>query len=79
MQYLKRELYILLVLFLLLSFAMHAKACLDHPLEHIKALSQSPLGMLHPVYITLGVYLLLLWPARLGLRGIRRIIDSRKR
>jgi len=79
MKRLLHELLIFLVLFLLLSFAMHASEFMSDPLNHIRALTQSPLGALHPLYITFGVYLFLLWPVRLALRKIGEIIDSRKR
>ncbi|WP_456402286.1 hypothetical protein [Hydrogenimonas sp.] len=78
MNYLIRESLIFLVLFLLLSLGVHMDAWTGAPLSHIEALPRSPLGALHPLYITLGVYLLLLWPLRWVARGLKKLFGRRK-
>jgi ABC-type multidrug transport system fused ATPase/permease subunit len=53
------ELKIYIVLFILLSSLMHFKAWLDMPIEHIKALPSSSLGVWHPFVLTFGIYALI--------------------
>lgn len=77
MKRLKNELLLFLVLFLLLSFAIHMNPCLNDPVGHIKALPQSPLGMLHPVYFTVGFYLAVVWPVRLAISGFKKVFRKR--
>ena len=55
-----KELMIFGAVFVVLALAMHADAWVDHPLEQVAHLPQSSLGVWHPLYISLGVYLLLL-------------------
>jgi hypothetical protein len=56
----KRELLLFALLFLFLSIAMHFGAWVDHPMAHIASLEKSPLGLWHPLFITVLVYLVLL-------------------
>jgi len=56
----KKEFFIFLSLFLLLAIGMHFSAWLSTPVEQIQALSGSPLGLFHPLYITLVFYLFIL-------------------
>jgi len=51
-----KEVKIFVSLFLFLALIMHFQAWLDHPLAHIKALSGSPMGLWHPLWITALVY-----------------------
>jgi len=46
-----------LVIFLILSLAVHFQAWLDHPLAHLASLPQSPMGMGHPFIFAAGIYL----------------------
>jgi len=62
---LAKELKIFLFLLLLLSLGMHFGAWMDHPLEHFRHLSQSSLGVWHPLFLTLILYVIILF-----LRGI---------
>jgi len=73
----KIELAVYLVLFLLLSCTIHMNACLDEPVSHLKALPQSPLGMLHPFYLTFAAYLVIL-PFRLAVWKVRKVFRTRK-
>jgi ABC-type multidrug transport system fused ATPase/permease subunit len=67
----KKEFLIFLSLFLFLAIGMHFSAWISHPIEHIQALPDSPLGLFHPLYITLIVYLLIL-----VLRSIVKVIQK---
>jgi hypothetical protein len=68
----KKESAIFILLFLFLSFAMHFGAWMNHPLLHIESLEKSPLGVWHPLYITLLVYLFVLF-LRFLLKVVRKI------
>jgi len=72
----KKELYIFIVLFLLLSLTMHFDAWLSAPLEQIENLAASPLGIYHPLYITFAVYLLILI-VRFVVRFVKQIFSSK--
>jgi hypothetical protein len=61
-----RELKIYLLLFVLLSVAMHFSIWLDHPLEHIKSLPKSSMGWWHPFLFAFLVYLFI---------GVIRLLD----
>ena len=55
----KRQLYILLGIFLFLAIGMHFSEWISHPIEHIKALPDAGvfgLGSTHPVVFTVVVY-----------------------
>jgi len=67
----KKEFLIFLSLFLFLALGMHFKAWISAPIEQVQALSGSPLGLFHPLYITFIVYLLIL----IG-RGIVKIFKK---
>jgi len=56
----KKEFIIFLSLFLFLAIGMHFSAWVSAPIAHIQALSDSPLGTFHPLYITFLLYLLIL-------------------
>jgi len=56
---LQKELKILVFLFLFLAIAMHFGAWIDHPLAQIKALPTSPLGIWHPLFLTLIAYVVI--------------------
>ncbi|BDY12905.1 hypothetical protein [Hydrogenimonas cancrithermarum] len=77
MKRLKRELVVFFGLFVLLALGMHFKEWMDHPVAHLSALSGSPLGVLHPIYITAGVYLLLLM-IRLFVGLLGKILEREK-
>jgi len=57
----KKESAIFILLFLFLSLAMHFGAWMNYPLLHIESLPKSQLGIWHPFYITLLVYLFVLF------------------
>ncbi len=71
MKGLRRELIIFAGLFLFLALTLHFKAWLDHPIRHLEALPTSSLGLWHPLYLTLAVYLLI-WIFRIVFRLIKR-------
>ena len=71
----KKELAIFLAIFLFLALGMHLKEWTSHPLEQISALPESPLGPWHPLYISAGVYLVVL-VIRLAVAGLRRIFTK---
>jgi len=54
----KKELKIITAIFLVLAVGMHFKAWTDHPVEHIESLFSQGWFGLHPLVITLAVYLL---------------------
>jgi hypothetical protein len=56
----KKELYIYVGIFFILSFAVHIDAWFNYPLEHLQALSSSSLGTFHPFIISLAVYVIIL-------------------
>jgi len=58
MRVIVRELISFAVIFVLLSLLVHFKAWIDHPVEHIKNLSNSSLGLWHPLVLSLVVYVL---------------------
>ena len=53
-----REIKIFLFLFLILTLFMHFNAWIDYPIEHFNRLPHSSLGIWHPFYITMILYLL---------------------
>jgi len=58
----KRELLVFLFLFLFLAVGIHFHAWMTDPVEHFKALPKSSLGLYHPLWLTAGIYLLILVP-----------------
>jgi len=52
-----KEIVIFIGLFLFLTLGMHMKQWISHPIEHIEHLAGSTFGLFHPLYFTLGVYL----------------------
>ena len=52
----RKELFVFIGLFLILSFGMHYMEWFDHPLLHLGSLSHSTIGIYHPFLLTLGVY-----------------------
>ena len=54
----KKELKIFIAIFLVLALGMHFKAWTDHPVEHMESLFTQGWFGLHPLVITLAVYLL---------------------
>ena len=65
----KKELMILIGIFLFLAIGMHFKEWIDHPLEHIQALpdaSSYGLGWEHPIVYTVLVYLIISIPRGIG-------------
>lgn len=65
----KNDLKIFIGIFLVLALGMHFKAWTDHPLEHLKTLFTQGWFGLHPLVITLAVFLLYVM-----LRGIVRFL-----
>ena len=64
----KKELKIFLGIFLVLALGMHYKEWMTQPLEHLETLFTLEWFGLHPLVITLAVYLLfvaLRWVVRL--------------
>jgi len=55
---LKKEALIFFSIFLSLSLFVHFDAWMSYPLAHIQALSKSSLGVFHPLFLTLFVYLI---------------------
>jgi hypothetical protein len=67
----KKELMIMLVIFLILTLGMHHKEWFSMPIEHISNLSHAGaygVGAIHPVVFTFVVYVLLWVP-----RGILKL------
>ncbi len=58
MQKVVRELLIFFGIFAILAFAVHFKAWLDHPIQHIESLPASSMGVWHPVFLSLIAYLI---------------------
>ena len=70
----KKELIIILILFLLLTVGMHHKELFIHPLEHISHLKDAGaygLGAIHPLVFTLSVYVLL-WIPRVIVKMVKK-------
>ncbi|BAF70966.1 hypothetical protein [Sulfurovum sp. NBC37-1] len=65
----KKELKIFMAIFLVLALGMHFKECINHPMEHIESLFTQGWFGLHPLVITLAVYLLFMI-----IRGIVRFL-----
>ncbi|QOG12301.1 hypothetical protein [Arcobacter sp. FWKO B] len=71
----KKELIILLVVFLVGSLGMHHKEFFSYPIEHIMHLPKAGafgFGALHPLIFTIIIYLLLWIP-----RGIGRLFKKK--
>ncbi len=64
----KKELTIFLFIFLIISFFMHQDAWQNAPIKHIKNIHNSSLGIFHPLYLILIIYLIVL--------GIRKMIAA---
>jgi len=61
----KKEFFVFIVIFFILSLAMHYKEFFSYPLEHIMNLSSAGaygLGMIHPLIFTFIIYLLIWIP-----------------
>ena len=54
----KKDLKIFIGIFLVLALGMHFKAWMDHPVEHVQSLFTQGWFALHPLVITLAVFLL---------------------
>ena len=70
----KKELMILLGIFLFLAIGMHFKEWISHPIDHIMALPSAGaygLGAFHPLIFTFAVYL----PIAL-IRGIAKLVSK---
>ncbi|KYJ85680.1 hypothetical protein [Sulfurovum riftiae] len=67
----KKELKIFAGIFLVLAVGMHYKEWLDHPLDHLRTLFTLEWFGLHPLVITLAVYLLFVM-----VRGIVRFFGK---
>ncbi len=76
MKVIVRELILFAVLFVVLTLAMHFGAWIDHPMRHLEALPSSPLGPLHPLWLTFIVYLLL-GIVRLLVRFFRKLFSKK--
>jgi hypothetical protein len=62
---LKKESWIILIIFFVLSIVFHSKEFLEYPLEHLNNLPNSAaygLGYYHPLVFTLFVYIIILIP-----------------
>jgi len=69
----KKELIILIGIFLFLAIGMHFKQWIGYPIEHIKALPTATsygLGWEHPIVYTLALYLLV---------GLPRLLFRKKK
>jgi len=75
MKRLRREIIIFTGLFLFLTLTFHFKAWLDHPIRHLEALPTSPMGLWHPLYLTLAVYFLIL-VIRIVFQFVKRFFKS---
>ncbi len=75
MRLLLREAGIFAGLFILLSLIVHFKAWIDHPIHHLTALPQSPLGPWHPLFLTALVYLVTLL-LRVGFRLVAKLFRT---
>jgi len=53
----KKDLKVFIGIFLVLALGMHFKAWTEHPLEHIESLFTQGWFGLHPLVITLAVFL----------------------
>ncbi len=65
----KQDLKIFIIIFFILALGMHYKAWMEHPLEQIQALFSQGWFGLHPLVITLIVFLCVI-----TIRGIIRRI-----
>lgn len=55
-----REIIIYFAMLTVLAFMIHFKACIYHPIEHIKAINTAPFGAFHPFLFTFIVYIVIL-------------------
>ena len=73
----KRELFVLGVVFLILTLGMHHEQWFSHPLEHMKNLPHAGaygIGAIHPLLFSAVVYLLLWIP-----RGVVKLFKGNKK
>ncbi len=71
----KKELIVVLVVFLVLTLGMHHKEWFSMPIEHLSNLPHAGaygVGFIHPVVFTLAVYLILWIP-----RGIAKAFKKK--
>ena len=71
----KKELTIIIGIFLFLAMGMHFKEWLGYPIEHIKALPSAGaygVGAWHPVVFTLITYIIIAIP-----RGIAKLFKKK--
>jgi len=72
----KKEIIILVAIFLVLTLGMHHQQWLSYPIEHLSNLSTSGaygIGAIHPIVFTLAVYIILSIP-----RGIVKLFRRNK-
>ena len=69
MKFFFKELIIFLGLIVFLSLIVHMKHWIHSPIEHFTHLKTSQFGMLHPIYFSFMIYLVLL-----VLRGLYNFI-----
>jgi len=68
----QKEIIIIIIIFIILALSMHFSAWIDHPVEHIKKIPNSILGIWHPLVFTIGVYLLI-WIIRFFIQTWKKI------
>ena len=71
----KKELLLLLFIFLFLAIGMHFKEWTSHPIDHIMALPHSGaygIGAIHPIVFTLIVYVIIWIP-----RGVVKLFSKK--
>ena len=74
----KREILIFIAIFVFLTLVVHLDEFISYPLEHIKNLSNSGaygLGFMHPLFFSLGVYVVILIP-RFLVKLIKKLLKK---
>ncbi|MFA7082941.1 MAG: hypothetical protein WC141_00235 [Arcobacteraceae bacterium] len=73
----KKELFIVGVVFLILTLGMHHQEWISHPIEHLMRLPNAGaygIGAIHPLLFTVAVYLILWIP-----RGVVKLFKGNKK
>ena len=61
----RKEIWMIIIIFIILSITFHNKEFIEYPLEHLNNLPNSGaygLGYYHPIVFTLFVYIVILIP-----------------
>ena len=75
----KKELYIIIGIFLFLAIGMHFKEWMSHPVEHIEMLPSAGaygIGWSHPLVFTLAIYFIV-GVVRLSMNAMEKVFKKK--